>query len=352
MAIKTTVVTIHSRNGGTGKTSVALLAAIQLAAAGRKVALVELSFQGSHLAESLALDFPQIPGIDPYRRPCLIWHHTGNPLGKPIPAVRKLSYPLGLSPTLLEQQFPPIRQALAHLRDHLHIFATSGFIADTDAVHRSVLQSDGQARYRRFLDGSIAHLEGLGYEYILIDNDPGLSFLPGVTLAAFLQELGEVEQRRRLRAWFIAPQPIALVSLLMYELSVYSHLTPKRPSTIVVNRVKGDWHGLTSGERLVATEEATSDEAVPPIIRDLFMTRLWSRVNTPLAPLYNELWVETGFSLAVLGEAPLPLVSDGTQCGGETLLNQLVYALTDKNPFHIGVLKALVDPLLSSEEER
>ena len=50
------IISIHSRKGGVGKTSIALSAALQLAAKGKRVALLELDSQGGHWSQVLRLE--------------------------------------------------------------------------------------------------------------------------------------------------------------------------------------------------------------------------------------------------------------------------------------------------------
>jgi cellulose biosynthesis protein BcsQ len=268
------VVMALSRKGGVGKTSILLSAAIQLAAAGKKVAIVDLDTQGTHLSQFLptdrdfvaigsdnAIDYQFAQGA--FRnhdnrempvygdRPNLAWLFPRSRRKGTRPTVMELMgrivVPAELSRAFVEhrggaQSSDPLNKVI----NNLGVWLCSCYLRDLDTINNSIVTKEGQETFRNVLTEIAETVAKNGFEYLLIDNSPGLSFTGANGLAwAFEWSLNHPPSPGvpTVHPWLVGLANWWEQGLMLYEANVYAqqfvHLSP----TLVINRVYQPWLG-------------------------------------------------------------------------------------------------------------
>ena len=152
-----TVITIHSRVGGVGKTSIAFSAAIQLAAMGKKTALVELDTQGPQLLHMLPLDVHTTLGADEkyifqdYKQhPFFYWPLTGSLMPRNGTHYHRRrdtvmageSHLVFSSAVQLRATELGVAEKVNQMQKCLGIFPLSAFLSDTDGLNQLVMPKE------------------------------------------------------------------------------------------------------------------------------------------------------------------------------------------------------------------
>ena len=260
------ILNIHSRKGGVGKTSIALSTSVQLAAKGYKTALLDLDMMGTHLVNSLPLrphvswadgsywirtdnDRRSEPGPDskgtPFGRDTVFWNkiliglHTQDKLRDTTEALMTLCLPDDL------QRSSP---ATAKMISNLHLMPGSCFIRDIDAASHYVYNRQGQDRFKRFLSRTAKDLAEQGFDYLVLDNSPGLSLSPGLNLDWTLS-IPESKNEWECHCWFICGSAPWEPGLVYYEmLGMPQHQLQRLKSLVlIVNEVGTTYRGLEEG---------------------------------------------------------------------------------------------------------
>ncbi|MCX6621208.1 MAG: ParA family protein [Acidobacteria bacterium] len=308
-------ISLFSRKGGVGKTSITLSAAIQLAARGKKVAVIESDTQGAMLNHVLRLaqdwdkandDF-KLRLADQYGNVAR-WNNyldASSNLGKVLS-------PLHVSPSVR----PDIAELL---RKNVHIAALSCAPKDlAKANNRFVMNEDGPNAYFARLNRCVEELHNEAFDYVFIDNTQGLSFAPGVSISWFLEAaLREKYEKRNLtfHAWFVSGPGWFDISLLLYEINIYSEFIQNAHPTLIVNRGRRDWlrdvvgdegtsMELPLGHLFPLKEMGTTQRAA--LSRRFFASPLWLAImkEDAFGPMYEQFVCECNLNLALLPFSP------------------------------------------------
>jgi cellulose biosynthesis protein BcsQ len=262
------VVLVQSRKGGVGKTSIALSAAIQLAAEGKRVAFVELDTLGSHLAQVLPTDrdFEETPdgyqfnpgafsrsGSDKNRprapeyreRPNYAWYFPLERRGYRRPSFEDIETHLVIGAEV-KQAFGD-GSSLETIQRHLGLFLAPSYLAEVSVLNDLQLSKEGQRQFREFLTKFVAQLAEHEYQYVVVDNSPGISFLAANVLAWALEWVRD-RDRETCHLWYVNTPAWWDMGLTLYESNVYGHLLEISRPAFVVNRARAPWLGISALE--------------------------------------------------------------------------------------------------------
>ncbi|HEX3148479.1 MAG TPA: AAA family ATPase [Gemmataceae bacterium] len=324
-----------SRKGGVGKTSVLLSAAIQLADQGRRVAYVDLDTQGTHLSQFLPLDqdMQPVPGMNgdtEYKfckdtfiraarkqsgagcpipeygyRPAVQWHMTnvGRPKGYVFPfgeMVARLA--IGSS---FREKCGAHRLRVKRVVENLGLFLCSCYLSDLDRLNEMQLSADGQEQYRNRLSAMIDEFSREGFEYVLIDNSPGLS-LSGANTFAWALEWLHGGAKREVYPWILSHASWWEQGLIFYETNVYNHVLIKSFPTVIVNRVFKSWLGFAEfspGTRVPLN--GANRGLVKRMAAEALILPLWLNASSVIQDDSSlEKFIPNELSLVVLGDDP------------------------------------------------
>lgn len=258
-----TVISLNSRSGGTGKTSIGLSAAAQLAARGKKVAFVDMDATGSDLAQRLPFAGVVVPdGMHlkfqfedtsvkpgPYRdRSYLFWWLIGRPQTYRR-SISQAGEHLLVSAACAEIAHENrVTAPLGRMAENLMIFPASCYVSDQDAVNRMLLGLETQHGYERFLTRLCVALWQDKYQFVFVDNPPGLSLNGAMGLSWAIRLRPHRQSEMRVQAWFSTLPNWWEPGLLAYEMNVFRKDIEGVDPVIIVNRVPtGKWLGLPAG---------------------------------------------------------------------------------------------------------
>lgn len=350
-----TVISLHSREGGAGKTSIGLSAAVQLAAAGHKVALVELDSIGPHLGQCLPLSRITLEAgghlafrCESLRSvPNLFWWLTGwweAPRRNVLEAGDKLVLP----PSCVVTRDP---NQLNTMILNLTVFPASCFVRDLDHVNQMVMRRDTQQRFIWFIRDLVTALERDGHEFVFIDNSSGLSLM-GAMMLSWMRRMRKTKHRIRMEPWFVSAES-SLHGLTIFEMNVFEGLpTPQ----LIVNRSREEgWHSCPRGQHRVVGELVGTE--------DFFSLPLWLGTERRVEDLARDFLpsdmhvavLQEDTSVARAGELPTepaavdPAISWGQRVE-EFFVRFIVPAASttqsaNSSSFHRDVATALVHPL-------
>lgn len=315
MEKKAILISIHSRKGGVGKTSIGMSTAIQLAALGYKVAFLDLDTMGAHLSQSLPFkdDLQEEDGVLKFSREregkykdkvYLVTRLFPSNAGRNVsrPSVDSIAQHLAIESTVRDMASSDgIGRRLAMIEDNLNLFPMSPYIRDIDLVNRLALSRDGQNTYREALAELLSELDSANYNYVIMDNSPGLSFNPGVSLHTAILE---PKKGRRVFNWFVGNAPWWEHGLIVYEINIYSRLLAKldTKTTLIVNRVGQKWlddEQFSVGEYVPI--ESGSKQFTKLACR-LFSTPMWMTSGTPPHELAKDFLLPGKFATAIIGD--------------------------------------------------
>jgi len=312
-----TVISVHSRKGGVGKTSMVLSTAVQLAASGKRVAVLDVDNLGTHLSQCLPIDrdylldgddqlvlqscaFQDLRGRDQPRyayRPWVNWAIDGSPYDGKVPALKDLGARLVVSKNLVKKAADRgVDEArLREVCERLDFFLGSCYVRDIDRFNSTITSAEGASRVTRMLDNLIHARHA--YDYLVVDNQPGLSFSSAVVLAWVLR----LAQKSQVHAWFVTQPPWWEQGLVVYETNVYQRFLKLAHPVIIVNRLRSEgWieSGIPPGE---VTEKF--DPKLSRIVGErLFSTPIWKALDFDEGELFEKFFSPQGFKLVVLAE--------------------------------------------------
>ena len=278
MTNEVTVVSINSRKGGVGKTSIGLSAAAQLATFGRKVAFIDLDALGSQLSQCLPFDGVavrdgnhltfQFDGSDrseAFRdRPYLFWWLTGRPQARRRSVEESGERLLSSDACVKWAKEHGVDDGLKAMTSNLRLFPASCYVSDLDEVNQMLMGKDTQRSYESFLTSLIQTLSKGGYEFVFIDNSPGLSLNGAMSLNWAIQLARGLGTQRGLRVnvwtWLATLSNWWEQGLLAYEINVYAEDLIRVNPVLVVNRVMEDlWLGCFEQGLCVSARELIDD---------------------------------------------------------------------------------------------
>lgn len=322
MAEKAVLVSIHSRKGGVGKTSIAMSTAIQLAALGNKVAVLDLDTHGAHLSQSLPLknDLTEENGtllFNPDKdsternysdKPYLAWRFAhlspASPKGSKSLPLRDIAQQLAVEQSVLDAASTyGLGDKIARLSENLYLFPMSPYIRDIDRLNNLTLDNDGQKRYRDVLSKLLVELDVEGYHYIIIDNSPGLSLNPGLTLQTALTEGANKssKDKREVHSWFVGNSPWWEQGLIVYEMNVYRDYLDALYTTLIINRVGQTWLDDKSfhvGKHWLLQKDT---EQYQKLVERLFCIPMWIAAGQA-DRLANRFLLPERFGISILGD--------------------------------------------------
>ncbi len=256
------IINIHSRKGGVGKTSIALSVAAQLAARGRKTAVLDLDMMGTHLANSLPFakyvasgrrGFEIVTGEpphsdqQPFGRATLFWN-------KVLVALKSRGKPIGTTDVLMELQknksivAADVVDEAKKLFQNLRIMPCSCFIRDIDQSSQFVHTQSTRDRFERFLSRVAADCHKDGYDYFIVDNSPGLTLSPGLNLHWTLS-IPDSTNKWACHCWFVCGPAPWEPGLTLYEILGLPHFQLQKLASAVlfVNEVDSTYRKLKEG---------------------------------------------------------------------------------------------------------
>jgi hypothetical protein len=295
---------------------------VQLAAAGKKVAVLDIDNLGTHLSQCLPLDRDYLLDDDdqlmlqvvPFRdqrgreqldyahRPWVNWAIDGSPYDGKVPALMDLGAQLVVSKNLARMAADQgVGEArLREVSGRLDFYLGSCYVRDIDRYNKTITSAEGATRVTRMLDNLIS--SRLGYDYLVVDNQPGLSFSAAVSLAWVLR-LAQKSQATA-HAWFVTQPPWWEQGLVVYETNVYHRFLKRANPVIIVNRLRSEgWIESDIPPGIVfETEELTSRESSRLVGERLFSTPIWKATNFEEDELLEKFATPAGFKFVVLAE--------------------------------------------------
>ncbi|OGY78597.1 MAG: hypothetical protein A3B74_04415 [Candidatus Kerfeldbacteria bacterium RIFCSPHIGHO2_02_FULL_42_14] len=324
-----TVITIQSRAGGTGKTCIGLSAAAQLAAVGRKVAFIELDAQGAHLGQCLPLggvavpdgehlkfqceDTSCSPSISYRDRPYLFWWLAGNPKARGRKALQSGQRLVVSKVDKQRASNKGLSRLLETMIEHLTIFPASCYVSDIDEVNGMVLDRDHQRSYKNFLTNLTEVLLEEKYEFVFVDNAPGLSFNGGMSISWTTQFSRSPQHNVQVWIWAITRESWCEPGLLVYELNAFEKIrTPVFPVLVVNRTPHPKWlgcfeRGMTTNIRDLCDRARTDQQAQNRLseLQSLFLdVPLWLGAGRNTEDLFRDFVLPSNFRIAVVGEDP------------------------------------------------
>jgi cellulose biosynthesis protein BcsQ len=286
------IITIHSRKGGVGKSSIALSAALQVSALGHKVALIELDSQGSGFNQYLRLandwsndetglsvladGYAKRPRVDKW---LLDFDVTAN-IAKTLTSLLLLRCD--------DPEFANLKREVDNVRNNLCIGPLSCFPSDLNKLNTEfVMLPSGRRKLHGQLDRLIEQLYKEGYRYAFLDQTQGLSFTPGSTLSWALEQpfKRKSDSWFRFHVWFVSGPGWADTGLLLYEATIYTEFLRPVTPILIVNRNRADWiYGeYERGDTHVLGQKGESEN----VGLRLFSTPMWTHINIPMTDLYE-----------------------------------------------------------------
>lgn len=373
------IISIHSRKGGAGKTSIALSTAVQLAARGIRTAYVEADTMGTHIAVSFALSRDCTRGEDGALR----FHaeEFGDDRGclQPVYSKRKTIADLarGDAPVkmsdlcsflqvsgkaeakALELNITP--EQLGNVREYLAILPMSVYLRDVDAVNQLVLSAGGQELFGSWLDKITLGLQDNGYRVIVLDHAPGLSFSPGVGLYWALRTADRRENPVDVSVWFVSSAAFWEQGLVVYETNPAKQYIKKAHPLFVINQASEDtWAGFFAGA-LFPLDLDVENPRLRELRKRLYCLPLWSGSGMDFVQFARSFADFSGYEIAVLrwdqefAQSALPREQPSTETPGEYWLRAVdrfsmgrVLSAIAPQPraFHAEVRSGLVEPLI------
>lgn len=366
---KKTIISVQSRKGGVGKTSIALSAAAQLAGHGFRVVFLDLDGLGSHLSQALPTErdyrlangsFELAPQYE--RRPWSSWRATGNPFHEGIPQIGELLDKLLLVENIRHHadQLGVSNRDFERLNSHLSFLLFSCYLRDINDFNNLVGTQQGNTAIRQYLESVVRDLDA---DFVIIDNSPGLAFNGGVCLSWALSN-AMLAPEDTVHTWFVTQTPWWEQGLVIYETNIYQdHLARAHPR-LVINRVrKNSWCGLLPGTdySLRRGEDGSylstnGPDAARALARRLQMIPIWKGSDVPSTDYEEEIFAD--FSISAISEDDI--VTNAMR-GGESDANthefqQMMEVLVGgllveplsgaRSVFHDNVRTALLEPFL------
>lgn len=340
-----TVVSINSRKGGVGKTSIGLSAAAQLAAVGKKVAFVDLDAQGTNISQ--CIPFNGVASADPqdsehlvfkhddngtlYRnRPYMFWWLQGKPQTRLLGVLASAEQILASGACRARAEELNVGDRLTAVVNNLAVFPASCYVSDLDEVNKMHLGSESQKAYENFLTNLVSTLSR-DYEFIFIDNSPGLS-LSGATSLSWAIKLARASAKTpdasvRVWTWMAGLASWWEQGLLAYEFNVFGEALTSANPVLIVNRALGDWLGWfvpgthLSAASLWADAKANRGEAYNRLaeLQSLFFHMpLWMGTEQTVDQLLLSYVLPQGLCISVLGDdADIARASHAYYANGE-----------------------------------
>jgi hypothetical protein len=382
-----TLISLHSRKGGTGKTSVGLSVAFQLAARGHRVAYLDLDTQGSHLTQCLPLDRDMKLGDDGSLEfqpaPDKARPRYGNRLtlsdyivgakqaGRAV-TTRDVTSRIELSLMVrTEAESASVCDQVVAACDNLALLLGSPLVSQIERVNTKILSTGGQNEYYKRLSDCLAELESDGYEFVVTDNSPGLSYNPGVGLTWAMEE--SFKKHRSVHPWFVTTAPWWDPGMILYELNVFADILGSSHPTLLVNRSTGPWleeSGFKPGATCRLNDDA---ELRQRFASSIFGIPLWAAADLPLPEKTARYLTPRDLSISVLRHddkvwgASMPRVAANNGNGARMedrmdfyLINFAIPAVkacctpsgqSGERSFHDHMFSALVSPLLGATQE-
>lgn len=262
------VIFIMSRKGGVGKSSLGLIAAIQLNALGKKCAFLDLDTQGTHLSQALPLSNSIVfeDSRSTFSSEKFLKTNWWN-LSAISSGTSGFRHDIDYSGHI--QRIHLSDSAKSTTKDNLEsngvesvnevfervvqmpMLLCSPVMSHITRTNQLYMSKDGQEAFRMWLVGLadyLMHKENA--EYLIIDNSPGFSFNPATCFKWCDFELSQevIDKGRKFACWFVSNVPLWEVAQTIYETALFKSLLGKINSKYIVNRaVKDGWNGWPVG---------------------------------------------------------------------------------------------------------
>jgi hypothetical protein len=308
-----------------GKTSVALCAAVQLAASGKKVAWLELDTQGPHLAQCWPLrqDVKDVDGVPEFQGGAFAdedgkhqlaysarsyWNVAFYEKRDPTPEVFQK-----VACTLSRRTLDYGRRALGselgaldwHLVekvvDNLTLFPASCYLKHIDATNQAILTGVAQERLLNYFTRFRDEASEAGFDFLVLDNSPGISIMPANVLRWVIERngvKGATDSGHHL--WFVGGNPWWEMGLIFYELNVMAPAIIQFNPALIVNKIGLCW--LRRGDFAPGTRAnlARDAEARRWALSRLSCLPLWLGSNLSDEDLTELIIRKSNLALAIL----------------------------------------------------
>lgn len=345
MSKQLTVVSINSRKGGVGKSSIGLSAAAQLAASGKKVAFVDLDAMGVHLSQCLPIDgvafkdgrhltFRSVddrkePEVPYGQRPYLFWWVKGRSQARGKNVLDAGERLLASDACVDWARSAGVEDRLETMIDNLRMFLMSCFVSDLDEVNQMMLGGDSQRAYTAFLTSLVKTFSSGEYDFVFIDNSPGFSLNGAMSLSWAVKLASGVAEQQKLNVkvwtWLVSLASWWEQGLLAYELNVYGEDIVRAHPVLIVNRLLSpQWLGVFEAGRMESARDLLNARSKDPQaerrlaeLKALFFNLpLWLGAERDTDDLLLDFVVPQGLRIAVLSEGDQVATAGSTGTAG------------------------------------
>jgi hypothetical protein len=327
-----TVVSVNSRKGGVGKSSIALSAAAQLAASGKRVAFIDLDAMGVHLSQCLpidgvaakegehltfrSVDDRKVPPMPYAQRPYLFWWVKDRPQSRGKSVLGAGERLLASDACVAWARDEGVADRLETMIENLRLFLMSCFVSDLDEVNQMMLRGDTQRAYTAFLTALVEEFSKGEYDFVFIDNSPGFSLNGAMSLSWAVKLANGVAEQQKLDVkvwiWLVSLASWWEQGLLAYELNVYGEDIIRAHPVLIVNRLMSPkWLGVFEAGKMESArnlliEARNEDPQAKRRLAELkslfFNLPLWLGAERDTDDLLLDFVVPQGLRIAVLSE--------------------------------------------------
>lgn len=276
------VILIASRKGGVGKSSIGLSTHLQLVASGKKSLYLDLDTQGTHFSQVLPtsgwivskngeIEFDREGFLDEDT-----WFNSGITTTRRAPIENFPVHSIQLGDQFRQNLVLGIEEVNGKdagavvnrlCSKEAGLMICSPYIQQVTLTNKVFISGqDSQEWIGQWLDYLIDYAKREGYEYLVIDNSPGLSYNPSTVFrwAQFRRSSNNL----KMHIWLVANSHWWEAGQTLYEASFFRKALKHCDYKLLINRVGNSWNGLRPGTstKLSDSNEGSGKDALGAVL--------------------------------------------------------------------------------------